>query len=117
MAILLKQEETFALAASAGELVGDPLVLPLVYQAEAIGQMLLAPRTPGEPFTPADRRLLDELARQAGLAAHAVQLTSDLQPSYEHLEQRVEERTREVSTLLESPIMWPLRSNSNPCWT
>jgi len=101
VAILLKHEDTFRLAASAGELVGDPLVVPLVYQAETIGHMRLAPRTPGEPFTPADRRLLDELARQAGLAAHALQLTADLQRSYEHLEQRVEERTRELSSLLE----------------
>jgi signal transduction histidine kinase len=101
VAILLKQENTFQLSASAGELVGEPLVLPLVYQAETIGQMRLAPRTPGEPFTPADRRLLDELARQAGLAAHAVQLTADLQHSYEQLEQRVAERTRELSSLLE----------------
>jgi transcriptional regulator with GAF, ATPase, and Fis domain len=84
-----------------GALVGEPLVLPLVYQKEAIGQLRLAPRTPGEPFSPADRRLLGELARQAGLAAHAVQLTADLQRSYEQLEQRVEERTRELSSLLE----------------
>jgi signal transduction histidine kinase len=101
VAILLKQEDTFRLAASAGELVGDPLVLPLVYQKDTIGQLQLAPRTPGEPFTPADRRLLDELARQAGLAAHAERLTADLQRSYEQLEQRVEERTRELSSLLE----------------
>src|SRR6266487_2033563 len=101
VAILLKQEDTLRLSASAGELVGDPLILPLVYQKDTIGQMRLAPRTPGEPFTPADRRLLDELARQAGLAAHAVQLTADLQRSYEQLEQRVEERTRELSSLLE----------------
>jgi len=101
VAILLKQEDTFRLAASAGELVGEPLVLPLVYQKDVIGQMRLAPRTPGEPFTPADRHLLDELARQAGLAAHAVQLTADLQRSYEQLELRVAERTRELSSLLE----------------
>jgi signal transduction histidine kinase len=101
VAILLKREDTFRLMASAGEPVGDPLVLPLVYQAETIGQMCLAPRAPGEPFTPADRRLLDELARQAGLAAHAVQLTADLLRSYEQLEQRVQERTRELSSLLE----------------
>jgi hypothetical protein len=101
VAILLKQEETFRLAASVRELEGDALVLPLVYQAETIGQMRLAPRTPGEPLTAADRRLLDELARQAGLAAHAVQLTSDLQHERAQLEQRVEERTRELSSLLE----------------
>ncbi len=96
-----RKEVTFALAASAGELVGDPLILPLVYQAETVGQLHLASRTPGEALASADRRLLDELARQAGLAAHAVQLTSDLQRSREHLEQRVEERTRELSSLLE----------------
>jgi signal transduction histidine kinase len=101
VAILLKHEDTFRLSASAGALVGEPLILPLVYQKDAIGQMRLAPRTPGEPFTPADRRLLDELVRQAGLAAHAVQLTADLQRSHEQLEQRVEERTRELSSLLE----------------
>src|SRR5262249_8255581 len=61
VAILLKREDTFRLAASAGALVGESLILPLVYQAETIGQLRLAPRTPGEPFTPADRRLLDEL--------------------------------------------------------
>jgi signal transduction histidine kinase len=101
VAILLKQENTFRLSASAGALVGDPLILPLVYQKDTIGQLRLAPRTPGEPFTPADRRLLDELVRQAGLAAHAVQLTADLQRSHEQLEQRVAERTRELSSLLE----------------
>jgi signal transduction histidine kinase len=101
VAILLKQDETFTMAASAGEAVDEPLPLPLIYQAETIGQLHLAPRTPGESFTPADRRLLDELARQAGQAAHTVQLTADLQRSHERLEQRVAERTRELSSLLE----------------
>jgi signal transduction histidine kinase len=41
--------------------------------------LLLAPRAPGETFSPADLRLLDDLARQAGVAAHAVRLTTDLQ--------------------------------------
>jgi signal transduction histidine kinase len=106
-AILLKQRdsgesgESFQLAASAGAPVAEPLILPLVYQAETSGQLQLAPRTPGESFTRADRHLLDELARQAGLAAHAVRLNADLQRSFEHLEQRVEERTRELSSLLE----------------
>ena len=55
------------------------LTLPPVYQAETIGQLLLAPRTRGEAFTSADRRLLDDLARQAGIAAHAVRLTTEFQ--------------------------------------
>ena len=101
VAILLRQEETFTLAARAGTLVGEPLILPLVYQAETMGQLHLTPRAPGEALASADRRLLDELARQAGLVAHAVQLTANLQRSHEQLEQRVEERTRELSSLLE----------------
>ena len=101
VAILLQQEDTFTLASSYGQFTGEPLILPLVYHAETIGQLHLAPRTPSEAWTSADRHLLDELARQAGLAAHAVRLTSDLQHSYEQLEQRVEERTRELSSLLE----------------
>ncbi|HEX6799088.1 MAG TPA: GAF domain-containing sensor histidine kinase [Ktedonobacterales bacterium] len=100
-AILLKREGTYTLAASTGAPIGEPLILPLIYQSEASGQLHLAPRTPGETFTPADRRLLDELARQAGVAAHAVRLSADLQRSYEHLEQRVAERTRELSSLLD----------------
>ena len=95
VAILWKQEETFQLAASYGAPAGEPLTLPLVYQAETIGQLQLAPRAPGETFTPADIRLLDELARQAGLAAHAVRLATDLQRARERLVlAREEERRR-----------------------
>jgi signal transduction histidine kinase len=100
-AIFLQQDDAFRPAAGTGALVGEPLVLPLVYQSAVIGQLRLAPRAPGESFTPADRRLLDELARQAGRAAHAVQLTADLQRSHEQLEQRVAERTRELASLLQ----------------
>jgi signal transduction histidine kinase len=67
-----------------------------------VGELVLAPRAPGERFTPADRALLEDLARQAGLAAHAVRLTAnlkrltvDLQRSREHLvTAREEERRR-----------------------
>ena len=79
-AITLKQGEGRVLTASYGHVVQDGLVrLPLVYQHEAIGELLLAPRAPGEPFHSADRTLLEDLARQAGVAASAVRLTSDLQ--------------------------------------
>jgi signal transduction histidine kinase len=105
-AILWKQEEAFKLAASYGRPTlsahpgqpgysAEPVTLPLMYQAETIGQLQLAPRTPGEAFTPADVRLLDELARQAGLAAHAVRLSTDLQKARERLVlAREEERRR-----------------------
>ncbi len=94
-AILLRREQSFVVAASYGQPREDPLILPLIYQAETMGQLHFAPRAPGETFSPADKRLLDELARHAGLAAHAVRLTSDLQHAREHLvTAREEERRR-----------------------
>jgi signal transduction histidine kinase len=77
-AIRLKQNDELEIAASYGSSKGELVHLPLVYQTEQVGELLLAPRAPGESFTPADRVLLNDLARQAGVAAHAVQLTADL---------------------------------------
>ncbi len=94
-AIALKEGEEFFIAAESGSSTGDPLRLPVVYQNEAVGELLLDPRAPGEGFAPADRRLLDDLARQAGIAVHAVRLTADLQRSRERLvTAREEERRR-----------------------
>jgi signal transduction histidine kinase len=101
-AIALKQGDAFAVTAMSGIAVEDALRLPLVYQNELVGQLLLAPRAPGESFSSADRRLLDDLAREAGVAVHAVRLTNDLQHltadlqrSREHLvTAREEERRR-----------------------
>jgi signal transduction histidine kinase len=82
-------------AASVGEPVEKPMRLPLTYQGEQVGELLLGPRAPNETFGPADRRLLEGLARQAGVAAYAVRLTSDLQRSRERLvATREEERRR-----------------------
>jgi len=82
-------------AAAAGAPTPNPIRLPLVYQHEPVGELLVAPRGPDEPFSPADRRLLDDLARQAGIAAHAVRLNAELQRARERLvEAREEERRR-----------------------
>jgi signal transduction histidine kinase len=95
LAVSLKHGEEFRLAAAAGALVGTPLSLPLAYQGEVIGQLRLSPRHPGEPLTPPDRRLLEDLTPQIGLAAHAVRLNADLQRSRERLvTAREEERRR-----------------------
>ena len=101
-AITLKQDDSFPVAAASGTPIDEALRLPLVYQNEIVGQLLLGPRAPGESFSSADRRLLDDLAREAGVAVHAVRLTSnlqrmteDLQHSREHLvSTREEERRR-----------------------
>ncbi|MBI5670417.1 MAG: GAF domain-containing sensor histidine kinase [Chloroflexi bacterium] len=76
-------------------LADETETLPLVYQTEPIGQMILAPRTLGESFSLTDRRLLETIARQAGIAAYNVRLTQDLQRSRERLvTTREEERRR-----------------------
>ncbi len=94
-AILLKDGEEFRTAAAYGSPLGEPETLPLVYQREEIGRLVIAPRAPGEGFSVADRRLLEDLARQAEVAVHAVRLTSDLQHSRERLvATREEERRR-----------------------
>ncbi len=94
-AIALKRGDRFETAAAHGSPTGDSTVLPLVYQKETIGRLILSPRAPGEHFTPADRRLLEDLARNAEVAVHAVRLTADLQRSREQLvTAREEERRR-----------------------
>ena len=78
-----------------GRLLGEPLCLPLVYQGQPVGELVLGPRTPGEGFSAADRRVLAELAAQAGVAVHAIRLTAELQQSRAHLvAAREEERRR-----------------------
>ena len=72
------------------------LILPLAYQAETVGRLIIAARAPGESFSPADRHLLDDLARHAGVAVHAVRLTADLQRSRERLVAALEEERRRL---------------------
>ena len=75
---------------------GELLTQPLTCNAEPVGELILASRTPGEPLAASDLRLVDDLARQIGVAAHAVQLTSDLQHSREQLVIAREEERRRI---------------------
>lgn len=68
---------------------------PLVYQHESIGQLVASRRVGDGALSHADRTLLETLANQAAVAAHAVRLTSALQHSRERLvTAREEERRR-----------------------
>jgi len=89
------------IVASSGTPTPDLLRVPLVYQAETVGYLLLAARA-GDTFGKTDSRLLTDLARQAGVAVYAVRLTTHLQHLTESLQQarehlvttREEERRR-----------------------
>lgn len=74
----------------------DLVHLPLMYQDEIVGHLLLAPRSAGESFTPADRRLLEQFVHQAGVAASAVRLTRELQRARERLVLAREEERRRI---------------------
>jgi signal transduction histidine kinase len=82
------------IVASSGMPTADPMRVPLVYQAETVGYLLLAARA-GDTFGKADSRLLTDLARQAGVAVYAVRLTTHLQHLTESLQQA---RERLVTT-------------------
>ncbi|MHB8625134.1 MAG: sensor histidine kinase [Aggregatilineales bacterium] len=79
VAIALYQDEGLTVAETAGTPVPDAIAVPFSYQSRPVGQLLLGPRAPNETFSQADRRLLDNLAHQAGVAIHAARLTADLQ--------------------------------------
>jgi len=81
--------------ASFGQQSENPSTFPLTFQGETTGELLAAPRSPDEFFTPAETRLLRNLARQAGAAVRNAQLTADLQRSRQNLvTAREEERHR-----------------------
>ena len=80
---------------SFGRTMANTQSFPLVYQGAAIGDLLAAPRSPGERFTPAEEQLLHNVAQQAGTAVHALQLTADLQHARQQIvSSREEERRR-----------------------
>jgi signal transduction histidine kinase len=78
-----------------GQPPDDVNAFPLVYRGQEIGQLLVAARSPGESFSSQERRLLENIAQQAGAAVYAAQLTGHLQQSrLQLITSREEERRR-----------------------
>jgi len=91
---LLDKEPRFA---STPNLPPSELIhLPLTHQTERVGQLILAPRAAGESFSPADMKLINIIAQQAGIAAYTVRLNNDLQKSRERLVTAQEEERRRL---------------------
>src|SRR5262249_15930716 len=94
-AITIRQSDTDVLWASYGDAGAATYIVPLDYQNERVGQLVVGKRSPGEPMTPADQRVLEDIARQMGAVVHAVRLSRELQRSRERLvTAREEERRR-----------------------
>jgi signal transduction histidine kinase len=81
----LHHEDGWLPGARHGSVPADPVVVPLWFRGEPVGRLRIASRVPGEEYTPEDHRLLEDLARQASVAVHAVQVTTALQHSREQL--------------------------------
>lgn len=92
----VERQEWTTLVGVHGGPVPDLHEVPLTFRGAHLGRMLLAPRTPHDPFRPADLRLLEDLGRQIGVAAHAIRLAADLQRSREGLVSTREEERRRI---------------------
>jgi signal transduction histidine kinase len=94
-ALELRVSDEWRPAAAYGEAPSEVVAFPLTSQRETVGRLLVGTRSKGERLGPDDERLLADLARQAGPAAHAVALRSALDASRAGLvTAREEERRR-----------------------
>lgn len=96
-AISLRDDSnTASIVAAYGQATTALERFPLVYQHESIGELIAARRVGDGALSPADRNLLETLANQSAVAAHAVRLTSALQHSRERLVTAREEERRRI---------------------
>ncbi|MEU9082762.1 histidine kinase [Streptomyces sp. NPDC048357] len=100
------------------------LRLALVHQGVEIGTLVVGARTAEERFSPADLRLLRDVARQIAQAAAGVQLSLALLRSQERaVAVRAEERRRLAGELHDGvgPVLtgatWTLQAASTMLWT
>lgn len=103
VAIALEQDGGSEVAAAAGTPVGEPVSFPLTYQGALVGHLLVTTRRGDAGLDAADRALLVDLTKQAGIAVHSVRLTADLrqiagklQRSREQLVLALEEERRRL---------------------
>lgn len=98
--VAILQESTGRLSeellAEYGRFTSETEGFSLIYQGQSIGQLVVAPRASGEVFTPGERRLLENIAQQAGAAVYAAQLTRHLQHSRQQLVTSREEERRRI---------------------
>lgn len=95
VAVTVGHDGRTAASATYGQERGSVEVLDLVHRSESVGRLVVSPRSAEEPFDVTDRRLLDSVAGQVAVVAHALCLSADLQRSRERLVvTREEERRR-----------------------
>ncbi len=88
--------ENARIAAAYGNAAERVRRLPMQYQTETVGHLLVASRRADENLNAADLNLLTTVAQQIGTTVHAVQLTAELQHSRERLVMAREEERRRI---------------------
>jgi signal transduction histidine kinase len=96
VAIELVEQEAQIGQAAVGEPLGETVELPLRYQKETVGRLIVSPRASGEKFTAKEQQLLADIAAQTGPVASATRLTLALQRSRERLVLAREEERRRI---------------------
>jgi two-component system NarL family sensor kinase len=96
VAIRVPAEGRDRIYAEYGSMVGESIVIPLVYQDEPTGELVLSLGPHRAQLSPADQRLLADLTRQAAAAVHSVVVTTQLQHSRERLVSALEEERRRL---------------------
>ncbi|MBM3179256.1 MAG: hypothetical protein FJZ86_02770 [Chloroflexi bacterium] len=113
VAIEFKDEDGSRVVAAYGTPQPYPAIkIPLIHQNASFADLVLAPRSQTESFTPAEERLLTDLAREVEVAAHNVRLTADLQRSRQELVTSREEERRRIRRDLHDEIGPLLASQS-----
>jgi signal transduction histidine kinase len=75
------------------------ITLPVMHRGEPVGGIAVA-KAPGDPLTPAERRLLEDLASQAGLALRNAGLAAELEARLGELTAQAEELRRSRERLV-----------------
>ena len=104
VAITLRQQETFNAVAAYGTYQADAVRIPLIYAGQVIGELIAAGRTPGEPLTEPDLRLLNDLARQISSTAETVRLSDDLERARFRIVEAEEETRRRLGSDLHDGV-------------
>jgi len=92
----LSTAEDLSLKVKTGYMVKSLLYVPLKVGEQVIGVMSVDNKASNRPFTENDVYLLSALADYAGIAIVNAQLYGEVKAFNEELEQKVEERTREL---------------------
>jgi signal transduction histidine kinase len=83
-------------AASVGAASGELHRMPLTYQGERVGYLVIGPRTSRDVLRRRDRIALAEVARTAGAAVYTARLTRDLRRSRDRLVRAREKERRRI---------------------